>query len=209
MNRRMWCTYSAVAVLVLAAGCASGPRAERYTAMPAGSTWTTQVRNSGSYNPGPSELQGKVVQVTWKGQQHTGFMSGPNTTVAAPTGDWITQLAPDGKPLVTWDPPIGFDWPLEVGKTWSRSFKMTIHSTNQSFDIASNGTVEAYEDVTVPAGTFKTFRVHVTNNFGGDETFWYSPEHGIFVKQVLKRTDKSTFGVGIRETELKSVTVAR
>ena len=209
MNTNVWRSFGAVALVALAAGCASPPRAERYVGMPVGSTWTSQLRNTGSYNPGPSETAGKIVTVVYKGQTHNGFQLGPNTFVTAPTGDWITQLGPDGKPVITWDPPIGFNFPLEVGKTWTRAFKMTTHANDRSVDIVSNAVVEAYEEVTVPAGTYKTFRIRATNNVGTDETFWYSPEHGIFVKQFLKRTDKFALGAGTRESELKTLTVAK
>lgn len=209
MNRTIGCTLSAFALCVVLAGCASPPRAEKYTAMPVGSTWVSQVRATGSYAPSPPEVQARIVQVDYKGQTHSGFQTGPNTMVQAPTGDWMALLAPDGKPMLSWDPPIGFNWPIEVGKTWSRSFKFTNHANNQAMDIVADAVVEAYEEVTVPAGTFKTFRIHVTNNVGADEMFWMSPEYGLFVKQVLKRTDKAPQGAGVREAELKSLTIAK
>jgi hypothetical protein len=208
MNIAISRTFCAVALVTLAA-CASPPRAEKYVAMPQGSTWTSQLRNTGSYNPGPAETTGKITTVMYKGQPHTGFQSGPNTFVTLPTGDWMALLGGDGKPLLTWDPPVGFNFPLEVGKQWSRSYKFTNHGTNMSMDVVSQATVEAYEEVSVPAGTFKTFRIHTVSNAGADETFWFSPEHGIFVKQLLKRTEKSPSGPGSREIELKSISVAK
>ena len=36
--------------------------------------------------------------------------------------------------------------------------------------------VEAYEDVTVPAGTFKAWRIVFTDNFGFKQTTWSLPE---------------------------------
>jgi hypothetical protein len=48
--------------------------------------------------------------------------------------------------------------------------------------------VEAYEDVTVPAGTFKAWRVSFTDNFGFKQTTWSLPETvGTYAKRVNER----------------------
>ncbi len=51
------------------------------------------------------------------------------TTLADPgTGGWVAQMA-GARPLVSWDPPLGWDWPLTVGKTWTRKQVATVHAT--------------------------------------------------------------------------------
>ena len=204
------CLRSAIACAALVvAACASSPVVEKYVPMAAGSSWVTQQRHSGSYIPGPAESPGRVVQVNWNGQPHLGFQGAGGTVVALPTGDWVAMVDGQGKPVITWDPPIGYNWPLEVGKGWTRSYKMTNHAANRVDNVEARTVVEAYEEVTVPAGTFKAFRVHTTDNLGNDNLTWWNPDTGIFVKQMLKRTERSPLGAGTRETEIKSLSVAR
>jgi hypothetical protein len=63
--------------------------------------------------------------------------------------------------------------------------------------------VEAREEIKVPAGTFKVFRV--TNSDPTTEsTYWWSPELGIFIKSKSQRTAKHPLGPGVRESELIS-----
>jgi predicted transcriptional regulator YdeE len=65
-------------------------------------------------------------------------------------------------------------------------------------------TVEAYEEVTVPAGTYMTFKVKTSNTLGDENVQWWNPDLGLFVKSKLTRTSKSAQGPGTRETELVS-----
>lgn len=41
-------------------------------------------------------------------------------------------------------------------------------------------------------------------SLGDENLVWFSPEHGIFIKQSLKRTAKHARGAGTRETQLLS-----
>ena len=74
-------------------------------------------------------------------------------------------------------------WPLSLGKTWSDN------GTEQGMSIFVTATVEAYELVTVPAGSFKAFRVKVhlctvkpPQGDCGDSFSWMAPEAKTFVK---------------------------
>lgn len=144
----------------------------------------------------------------WQGQKLNAYESQDLTLLARPTGDWVAQVKGD-TPMVSWDPPVTWNWPLEVGKTGTRSFRVTLHWTKQTIPVEDRWTVEAYEDVTVPAGTFKAFRVRTTDNMGNDNVNWFSPELGIFVKSSLKRSAKHSAGAGTREIELVSHTIRR
>jgi len=61
----------------------------------------------------------------------------------------------------------------------------------------------------VPAGTFKAFRVRSTDTLGNDNVVWFAPQLGIFVKQNLRRTDQSAQGAGTRDIELVSQTIRK
>ena len=81
-------------------------------------------------------------------------------------------------------------WPLEVGKTWTFEGEFT-----PSVGVArlrQTATVVALEDVTVPAGTFKAFKITYigTATAGGqtwhrNETYWYAPDVKTDVKASI------------------------
>jgi len=195
---------STLVAAALIAGCASAPRADSYVAPPLGANWTYAHQDSGSYGSGRSEVPGQFAQRIWDGRQVNAFEGPQVTLLTLPNGNWVGFLAKDGRMTVSWDPPAGWDWPLEVGKTWSRQNKMKFHAQNREVPIEARQTVEAHEEVTVPAGTFKTFRVRTSDTLGNENVVWFSPEIGMFVKQSLQRTDKHPQGAGRRDSELKS-----
>ena len=197
----------ATVALALTSTHGASPRAD-YKPPAAGSTWVQQTRNSGSYGDGVSESQVRMRRTVWKGQDALAFESAQGTLVER-DAQWLATLAPDGKPAMTWDPPIGWDWPLEVGKSWKRKYSVTIHAQGVTVSGEYTGTVDAFEDVTVPAGTFKAFRVSTSDTLGINDTTWWSPELGIVLKRVLVRTEKNAVGPGRRETVVKTVGAAR
>lgn len=195
---------------LLAGGCAMmTPRAETYVAPPLGSTWVSMRRDSGSYGSSAVQVAGKRGERMWQGRQAVTFEGPDATIVALPEGGrWVGMFKGD-TPLITWDPPVGWEWPLEVGKTWTRSHTVTMHAAKRTMPFQSTQKVEAYEEVTVPAGTFKTFKVSTVDTLGNENVAWFSPALGIFVKQSLRRTAKHAAGPGSRDTELVSQTISR
>ncbi len=206
MNRQLFA--AGLLATLLSAGCATTPTAERYVAPPQGSTWVYKRIDTGSYGSGTVQSASKMGERIWQGQKLNAYESPEMTLLAKPTGDWVAQVS-GNMPLISWDPPVTWNWPLEVGKTGTRSFRVTFHAVKQSMSVEDRWTVEAYEDVTVPAGTFKTFRVKTTDSIGNDNVNWFSPDLGIFVKSSLKRTAKHPAGAGTREIELVSQTIRR
>lgn len=198
-----------LAVALLSGGCAMmAPKAERYVAPPLGSTWVQARRDSGSFGSGNVQVPGRRGERMWQGQQVITFETPETTTLAEPSGNWLGMVSGD-KPLVTWDPPLSWDWPLEVGKTWTHNHRMTIHARNQTIPYQVTQKVDAYEDVTVPAGTFKAFKISTSSNLGEETVHWYSSELGIFVKQINTRTAKNAAGPGKREVETISQTITK
>jgi hypothetical protein len=86
---------------------------------------------------------------------------------------------------------------------------VTNHSTNKSIPAQFIFKVEAYEDVTVPAGTFKAFKVSSSSTLGQEDVNWFSPELGIYVKSINVRTAKNAAGPGRRGSELISQTMKK
>jgi hypothetical protein len=88
-------------------------------------------------------------------------------------------------------------FPMAVGNAWSMKFLEERPADRQTQDVARACRVEGEDAVTVPAGTFQTFRV-VCRNERNDEwymTSWYAPE----VKQAVRFEFAVTGGKQIRE----------
>jgi hypothetical protein len=195
----------AVLVLALAAGCAmfGSPKVERYVAPPLGTSWETARHDSGSYGSGSGRISGRRGERLWQGRMMITFeAAGAPTIIAAPDGHWHGLYAGD-KPLITWDPPLTWEWPLELGKSWTREQRATFGG-KQTVTYSVTQKVEAYEDVKVPAGTFKAWKISTATSLGDENLVWFSPDHGIFIKQSLKRTARHAQGAGTREVELLS-----
>lgn len=184
------------------------PKAERYVVAPLGSTWVTAQRNTGSYGSKNEQVSTKLGERMWQGKQVNAFETSQGTLVGERDGNWLGVISGD-KALMTWDPPIGFDWPLKVGKTWTHNHRVTYHAKNQTIPYQLTQKVEAYEDVTVPAGTFKTFKISSSSTLGQEDVIWFSPELGIFVKRINTRTATHAAGPGRQETEIVSLTIAK
>jgi len=207
-------------VALAAGGCAmmydvEGPHWRDYkpakTLAPAfaapGSEWSYVRRDSGSFGSGVSHVYYKSLPAqSWQGRPHVAY-EGPDSTILidATSGNWAAQVK-DGKPLVSWDPPLGYHWPMWVGETWSTPYKVT--SSNRTTDTRAWFTVEAEQTVHVPAGSFRTYRIlYSTPTVWGH--LWYSPELGITVKSRLERVAGDPAGPGVRESDLLRQTVKR
>ncbi len=95
--------------------------------------------------------------------------------------NWVGSFG-DGKKIESASPCIQrFKWPLSVGKKWESKFTYTNYSReNKTYSFKTPISIMGYEDVTVPAGTFKTFRIQA-----GEEMYWYAPSVGWVVKEQL------------------------
>ena len=166
-----------------------------------GSEWSYVRRDSGSFGSGVSHVYWKSLPVqNWQGRPHYAYEGPESTTLIDPTsGNWAA-LVKDGKPLVTWDPPLGFHWPMWIGETWSTPYKIT-NAAGKTIDSRAWYTVEAQETVHVPAGSFRTYRIlYSTPTLYGP--LWWSPELGITVKSRLQRVAEDPAGAGVREADL-------
>lgn len=122
------------------------------------------------------------------------------------TGNWMMSLDDSGKPLISASPDLGqYAWPLHVGKRWTAQTSYTDHSRGRSWDnITTYYRVAGYEDVTVPAGTFKAFRIDHTpgQSNATTGTIWFAPALGIVVKRRYERTVDHYRGYTQIDTEL-------
>ena len=110
----------------------------------------------------------------------------------------VKSVGPQG--LLEFHPSLPLEWPLEVGKKGSRQIEW--QTLQSGFNrIYVNWEVESYEDVQVPGGSFKAFKIHYSFQVGPPGAsgarqwrelfFWYSPE----VKQIIKSASPNFKGM--------------
>lgn len=194
----------------LSASCAIAPRADGPVIAATGSSWTYERRESGSYGKGTAQNTNRALgEQTWQGRRVRATELPQGIRLSDPEkGDWLAMVK-GNTTLMTWEPSLGYDWPLTVGKSFSRNYRFVNHVTKQSTDVRSTMTVESYEDVTVPAGTFKAFRVRYTDSMGVEGVSWYSPDAGTWVKIQNKRNSNFPAGPGTQDIDLLSYSLKR
>jgi hypothetical protein len=190
-------------IALLGAGCASAPpRAERYIAPPIGSSWTYSAVSTGSYGGGSGQVMLRLGEATWDGRKVYSFQSPAAHSLQDENAALLAVTAPNGELQMRFDPPIGPKFPLEVGKTWSQEHTTTV-ATGQKVAFTATWKVEAYEDVTVPAGTFKAWRIAYADTTGESMTLWSVPDKvGVFIKRNQERNASYRLGPGTRSMEL-------
>lgn len=195
--------------LLLTASCASVPPvAEKQVMAPIGTVTTYHRKSSGSLGT----FDGKVVWThtasTWQDKPVVSF-GAPQAGVALhdPVNhDLLAMLDPNGKPIMSYDPPMKYRWPLVVGSSWQSSHTATLHATGRTIPLQIDWKVESWGDVTVPAGTFKAYRLVWTNKLGEVATRWTSPSEGIAtIKRHAERPGTHPQGAGVLEAERLSV----
>jgi hypothetical protein len=197
-----------LAVAFLSASCAT--TADGPVLAAADSSWTYVRRDSGSFGKGTAYQTNRVLgEQMWQGQKvrATELPQGVRLTHYE-KGDWLAMVKGD-QTLMTWEPSLGYDWPLTVGKTFNRDYRFVNHVTKQSTEIRSTMTVQSHEEVTVPAGTFKAYKVVYTDSLGAESVNWYAPDAGGWVKIQSKRSSTFPAGAGTQEFELLSYTLKK
>jgi len=184
------------------------PSASSFDPPAPGSTFTRIENNTGSFGKGSREVKVTIGERTWNGMDVVAFSSAQASGLYDRNGRLVAILNPADKPVVTWDPPDGghgFRFPLTVGKTWNESARMTMPN-GKVLPHENSCRVEGREEVTVPAGTFTTFKVHCTSPRGLEIVSWYAPDVGLIVKQIQKRSANNPFGgAGTREELIASI----
>jgi hypothetical protein len=133
----------------------------------------------------------------------------------------VTYEYLDGATLAFYDPKaegrhIPLQFPLYPGKRWQFQYKY--NPGGSSLKVEQIAVVEGWEDVRVPAGSFRVLKVVHTGRYsatdGGNhwsgaihETYWYAPE----AKRVVRMEYRDTTGSGSTwdhwRDELVSMTV--
>lgn len=161
------------------------------------------------------EIDGRVVDVHTK--------SPPQRDPGAPcdgahgdmfdavTHNWV-GCHKDGKLLASLSPHSGqYEWPLEVGKSWrsQRTWTDNVLHPDWSGPGWEIWTVVAWEEVTVPAGTFMAYKIVRTGTSWETTSedvniVWYAPEFGGSVKGISARGSKDGYGQAEHSWEMIS-----
>lgn len=103
-----------------------------------------------------------------------------------------------------------FKFPMKSGDNWTSISTETNIKTGKTRTHTLNGSVDGLEQVTVPSGTFKAFRITIKSELNdsgqistGQDISWYSPDARRTVKSELDSRD-STGKVGRRKVNLIS-----
>jgi len=138
-------TLVTLAVLLLGASAwAQTPKAERPT-YAVGDRW---VRSDGAYD---------LIRI--EGGRYV-FAADGGREVHLTRDLGVAKVVRAGQVLLELDPPPALGWPLEVGQ-WSVTW-LTMKSLDPQYGqslVRLSSRVDAYEDVRVPAGVFKAFRI--------------------------------------------------
>lgn len=105
------------------------------------------------------------------------------------TGSWLATLDRNARETMASEPHDGdFSSPLWVGKQWVARFTRHERYRNQShYNVTVVWKVEAFEDVTVPAGSFKAFRISAwpdARDSVKKHVLWYAPDVKLVVKEM-------------------------
>lgn len=207
MITRRTALATAAGLALFATACSTTPPGA-YVPLPEGTVSTYHRVSNGSYGNGEGLVTWDHRAGTWQGRPVVMAVSpqaGTNVMDAG-THQVVAVLNTAGQPTMSFDPPNGPRYPLEVGQAWTAKTQMTLHARNQTLPYEVSYRVEAYESVTVPAGTFMAFRLRYSDNFGETFTVWSAPAQGIAtVKRILDRPATHPQGAGHLEGVLTSL----
>ena len=168
-----------------------------------GDTWLYTVKEGGSTGSSSTLLNGTYEVSIVDGKMKTAAVTGSQKEDLEPRPPVLLALLTFSSNL---------DFPLTVGKQWSREYKTNYVGSNKTVARKASYEVKGIEQVTTPAGTFRAFKLESDDRAGQRDywvtTYWYSPDTRSIVKSVF---DSSAGGqtVGLqRQVELIKFTPA-
>jgi len=102
-----------------------------------------------------------------------------------------------------------FNFPIFVGKEWKYEAKSIPTGGSKEANFLNELKVERVEEVTVPAGTFKVYRIyykqtHMPSTRNGWICLWYSPVVKMWIKREVEKTSYWAKTTWLQDTELIS-----
>lgn len=211
VNTLLMPSVLSLAVAAVTVACSTPPRAERYVPPPMGSSWSYQVTSSGSFGSGTSTVTMRMASGEWQGQRVLRYEHGAGAILQTDRVGLLAQLDRNGNPLIRYDPPLSFEWPLEVGRSWTQQHMVRVGASGAPVPMTTRWQVQAHEEITVPAGTFMAWKIVMEDNFGFRQTTWSVPETmGAFARRVSERAPSHPQGgAGTQVFEMTAVPALR
>ncbi|HVO93026.1 MAG TPA: hypothetical protein VMT22_09315 [Terriglobales bacterium] len=142
-----------------------------------GDTWTYTVKEGGSVGSSSRSLNGTYEVSIADGKMKVAVVKGADKEELEPRPPALLAL-------LTFTPNL--DFPLTVGKQWTRDYKGTYVGSNKPIARKITYEVKGVEQVTTPAGTFRAFKLESDDRAGPRDyyttTYWYSPDTRSIVK---------------------------
>lgn len=168
---------------------------------PPGTRWITRTLNAA----GGSYLTTYTVLEPGAFQDRPGFRVADNLGVQffeRAGRNWFATVVRDRERAGATPHHGAFAWPLEVGKSWSSVYQYRDNLRNLRFNRTQTAwRVAAEEEVTVPAGAFRAFRLE-GGNPGNAWTTWYAPSARLVVKEIHERKAGHPAGPGRTVVEI-------
>lgn len=145
-----------------------------------GESWQFAVKEFGSIGSSANLLNGTYEVSMVDGKQKTAVVSGLQKDDLDPRPAALLSL-------LTFGPNLNF--PLTVGKQWTRDYKGTYVGSNKPVARKITYEVKGVEEVTTAAGTFRAFKLESDDRAGPRDyyttNYWYSPETRSIVKLLF------------------------
>jgi hypothetical protein len=183
-------------------------KVERPVWPPAGSTWTVRLTSTGSLGSGSQDGTFRALgEVDWDGRRVMGIANPSGVHLYFDASRRIVAQVRDGKPIQTYDPYEAlYEWPLFVGKSWVSDFRVRDYARDTTTSLRYDFRVEAIEEIIIPAGAFKTFRIR-RDSPDDRYVIWFDPELGLEVKRDWERFTSHRLGSGTNQLELTSYSI--
>lgn len=157
-----------------------------------GDTYKVQVSFDGTPQP-PNEI--RVINVDDERAQYTGVFGpgqiGESTLAGAVVNDGASSFDPPYVLVPGGEYQVGKRWQGRTMRTYRLAYNGARAGETQWMDYS--GRVVAMEKVTVPAGTFDTYRIEfdflMENGLATKATYWAQPDWGIAVKNTAQYKD--------------------
>jgi hypothetical protein len=160
-----------------------------------GDTWVYTLQDRFDRAMGIAKVTETVTTVSEKGIE-TSITGDPRDTHRRYTRELnvLRGLNMDFDPMVP-----NYSFPLSPGKRWEGKYTFPSAATGARVNVSQQGRVEGWEEIKVPAGTFKAVKMTLTRDFDGvspsgmrfsrrfEVTNWYAPE----VRWPVRRETKS------------------
>lgn len=145
-----------------------------------GETWLFAVKEFGTIGSSSNLLNGNYEVSMIDGKQKTAVVSGSQKDDLDPRPLALLNL-------LTFGPNLEF--PLTVGKQWTRDYKGTYVGSNKPVTRKVTYEVKGIEEVTTAAGTFRAFKLESDDRAGPRDyyttSYWYSPQSRSVVKLLF------------------------